>query len=60
MKTKIHRNRLMFRWITKNHEIVAGFKRVKHSECSTCGKRNPWGNTHCDECFEKDKDISRK
>ena len=60
MKTRVHRDKLMFRWITKNHEIVAGFKHVKHGKCSVCGKRIPWGNTLCDDCFEKDKDVSKK
>lgn len=60
MKTRVHRNGLMFKWITENHEIVAGFKRVKLVKCSSCGRRIPFGNTLCDACFEKDKDVSRK
>ena len=44
----------------KKHEIVAGFKNVKHGKCSVCGKRIPLGNTLCDDCFEKDKDVSKK
>jgi len=60
MKTRIHRDRLMFRWITKNHEIVVGFKSVKHGKCSRCGKTIPSGSNLCDECFKKDKIISKK
>jgi hypothetical protein len=63
MKQRIHRERLMFRWITKNHEIVIGFKSVKHSKCTVCGKPVPLGNTICDVCFEqfkKQKYISKK
>lgn len=60
MKQGIHRDKLMFRWITKNHEIVVGFKSVKYGRCSVCGKRIPLGNTICDECFQKGKDISKK
>jgi predicted amidophosphoribosyltransferase len=60
MKQRIHRDKLIFRWFTKNHEIVAGFKRVRHGTCSKCGKSIPWGTTLCDKCFEKDKSISKK
>jgi len=60
MKQRIHRDRLMFRWITKNHEIVVGFKRMKYGKCTTCGKDIPPGNSLCDECFEKEKGISKK
>jgi predicted amidophosphoribosyltransferase len=60
MKTRIYRDRLIFRWITKNHEIVVGFKSVEHSKCVLCGKAVPLGNTVCDECFKKSKDISKK
>jgi hypothetical protein len=60
MKTKIHREKLLFNWITKNHEITVGFKRVEHGRCSKCGKTIPWGNTLCNECFEKDKKVSGK
>ena len=51
---------MIFRWITKNHEIVVGFKSVEHSKCVLCGKAVPLGNTVCDECFKKSKDISKK
>ena len=60
MKSQIHREGLIFNWITKDYKIVVGFKRVGHSKCSICGKRTPPGNTICNECFEKDKKISRK
>jgi len=60
MKQRIHRDRLLFRWITKDHEIIVGFKRVKHDQCMGCGKTIPWGTTLCDECFEQIKKISRK
>lgn len=60
MKTRVHRDKLMFRWVTKNHEIVVGFKRVNHGKCSLCGKRISLGSNVCDECFKKDKDISKK
>jgi len=58
--THIHRDKLLFRWITKDHEIVVGFKRVGHGKCAGCGKTIPIGNTLCDDCFRKGKDISRK
>ena len=54
MKTQIHREGLLFKWITKDYEIVVGFKRVGHGYCRVCGKRIPAGNNICDECFEKD------
>jgi len=57
MKMRIHRDQMMFKWITKDHEIIVGFKHVRHGKCSVCGKSIPWGNTICDECFEKDKKI---
>ena len=60
MKSKIHREGLMFNWITKHHEIIVGFKRVYRGKCSVCGKRIPYGNTICNECFKKDKKISKK
>ena len=60
MKHKIHRDRLMFKWITSNHEIVVGFKRVKNERCTGCGKIIPWGNNLCDDCFEKIKKFSKK
>jgi len=50
----------MFNWITKDYEIVVGFKRVYRGKCSVCGKRIPSGNTICNECFEKEKKISKK
>jgi uncharacterized OB-fold protein len=57
---RIHRDKLLFRWITRNHEIVVGFKRVDHGKCVKCGKTIPSGNTLCDDCFKRDKDISKK
>lgn len=60
MKSGIHRERFMFSWITKDHKIVVGFKRAYRGECSVCGKVIPSGNTICDECFKKDKEISKK
>lgn len=60
MKQRIHRDRLMFTWITEHHEIVVGFKTVRHGTCRQCGKSIPEGNTLCDACFAKDKDISKK
>ncbi len=56
----IHREGLMFKWSSRNYEIVFGFKRVDHSICSICGKRIPAGNTICNKCFEKEKEISKK
>jgi hypothetical protein len=58
--SEIHREGLMFQWITKDHKIVVGFKGVNRGKCSQCGKRIPSGNTICDECFNKDKEISEK
>ena len=58
--SRIHREGLMFNWITKDHEITVGFKRAGHGKCSICGKRIPIGNTICDICFEKEKNISKK
>jgi uncharacterized OB-fold protein len=60
MKSGIHRDRLLFTWVTKNHKIVFGFKRFYRGKCSVCGKVIPSGNTICDECFKKDKEISKK
>ncbi len=60
MAQRIHRERLMFRWITKNHEIVVGFKHMKYNTCTKCGKDIPQGNSLCDKCFEKSKAISKK
>ena len=60
MKSQIHREGLMFNWITKEHEIVVGFRQIFRGKCSACGKRIPSGNTICDECFKKDKKISKK
>lgn len=57
---QIHREGLMFKWSSKDHEMVIGFRHVPHSRCSVCGKRIPAGNTICDECFNKDKKISKK
>jgi hypothetical protein len=50
----------MFRWVTKNHEIVTGISRVKHNKCKSCGETIPKGNTLCDVCFEKEKEVSQK
>lgn len=58
--SRIHREGLMFKWITKGHEITVGFRKVARSKCSVCGRRIPSGNTMCDECFEKEKKISKK
>lgn len=60
MKPQVHRDKLLFRWTTKNHEIVLGFKHVNHGKCNKCGKMIPLGNTLCDECFKEDKAISKK
>ncbi len=60
MKTKVHREGLMFKWISKHHEIVVGFKRVLRGKCSICSKMIPTGNTLCDDCFQKEKKISKK
>ena len=57
---QIHREGLMFKWITKDHHIVLGFKRVDTGRCSVCGKSIPSGNTICDSCFKKEKSISKK
>ena len=58
--SQIHREGLLFKWITKDHEIVLGFKHIGHGKCNVCGKRIPKGNTICDTCFEKEKKISKK
>lgn len=58
--SKIHREGLVFRWITKDYEIIVGFKRTKHGKCERCGKRVPAGNNICDECFKKEKELSKK
>jgi len=60
MKQRIHRDKLMFTWFTKDHEIVVGFKTVRHGICQQCGKSIPSGNTLCDACFAKDKELSTK
>ena len=60
MKSQIHREGLLFKWITNDHQIIVGFKRVGHGKCSVCGRRIPPGNTICDMCFEKEKKISKK
>ena len=57
---KIHREGLSFKWSTKNHEILVGFKKVGHDHCSICGKRIPSGSNICNECFEKEKKVSKK
>ncbi len=58
--SQIHREDLTFKWITKDHEITVGFKRVGHGKCSICGTRIPRGNTICDKCFEQEKNVSKK
>jgi len=60
MKQKIHREKFMFDWITKNHKLVVGFERVKHGKCSRCGKTIDAGSTLCDDCFKREKKISKK
>ena len=60
MKQRIHREKFMFQWITKNHEIVVGFKSVRRSKCSKCSKAIPYGSNICDECFMEEKKISKK
>ncbi len=60
MKQRIHREKMLFTWFTQNHEIVVGFKTVQHGICQQCGKNIPSGNTLCDACFAKDKEISTK
>lgn len=60
MTQRVHRDKLMFKWITKNHEIVVGFTHVKHGRCVRCGKDVPPGNTLCDTCFAQDKTMSKK
>ena len=58
--SEIHREGLLFKWTSKDHEIVVGFKQVGHGKCSVCGARIPVGNTICNSCFEKNKKISKK
>jgi len=60
MKQRIHRNKLMFHWITKHHEIVVGFKQARYGTCRKCGKTIFEGDSLCDACFAKDKEISEK
>jgi len=60
MKQRIHRDKLMFHWITKHHEIVVGFKKARYSTCRKCGKCIPEGDSLCDVCFAKDKAVSKK
>jgi hypothetical protein len=60
MKQRIHRNKLMFHWITKHHEIVVGFKQVRYGTCRKCGKSISEGDSLCDACFFKDKEVSKK
>ncbi len=60
MKSKVHREGLMFKYMTKSHEIIVGFKHVCRGKCSVCGKAIPYGNNICNECFKKDKKISKK
>ena len=58
--SKIHRDGLLFRWITKDHEISMGFRKTNRSNCAICGKRIPSGSNICDRCFEKEKKVSKK
>jgi predicted amidophosphoribosyltransferase len=60
MKQRIHRDKLMFQWFTKHHEIVVGFKRVRYGTCSQCGKSIPEGDSLCDVCFAQQKAVSKK
>ena len=60
MKQRIHRDNMLFKWITENHEAVIGFKSINRNKCSKCGRPIPSGNNICDECFEKTKNISEK
>jgi predicted amidophosphoribosyltransferase len=60
MKQRIHRDKLMFHWITEHHEIVAGFKRARYGTCSQCGKTISEGDSLCDTCFGKEKEVSKK
>ena len=60
MKQRIHRDKLMFHWISKHHEIVVGFKRVRYGTCRSCGKSIREGDSLCDECFAKSKEVSTK
>ena len=50
----------MFKWISENHEIEFGLKKANYNKCSVCNKRISPGNTICDDCFIKDKEISNK
>ncbi|MBN1860898.1 MAG: hypothetical protein JW840_05500 [Candidatus Thermoplasmatota archaeon] len=60
MKQRIHRDNLMFHWITKHHEIVVGFKQIWHGACRLCGKSIPEGDSLCDACFAQNKAVSKK
>lgn len=60
MKQRIHRDRLMFHWITKNHEIVIGLKRARYGTCRNCGKSISEGESLCDTCFAQEKSLSKK
>ena len=57
---RIHREKLLFTWFTKNHEIIIGFKQAKRGTCTKCKKSIPLGNSLCDDCFKKGKEISEK
>jgi len=59
MKQRIHRDKLMFHWITEHYEIVMGVKRVRYGPCRLCGKRISKRDSLCDICFAKDKDSVR-
>ncbi len=50
----------MFHWITKHHEIVVGFITKRYGKCEKCGKSIPEGETMCDQCFARDKEVSAK
>lgn len=60
MKQRIHRDKLMFHWITSHHEIVVGFKRVLYGTCTKCGKSIRAGDSLCDKCFRENKQVSKK
>jgi len=60
MKQKIHREKMMFNWFTKNHNIIVGIERVKRGKCSRCGKSIDANSTLCDDCFKLEKKISKK
>jgi hypothetical protein len=58
--SKIHRENLLFKWMTRNYEITFGFKKVPHERCTKCGRPVPRGSNLCDDCFEEMKKYSSK